>query len=367
MTCNCKDRESFRVFVRNGFSVVELVCSIAIIMAVVGLILPSIQKVREASRNTVCLGNLQRIGLAAINYESGMQKLPPGNLGFDDVVIGEETITTEWQENSASKFYWKNAQHTSSLALLLPFVEQKSLYDSFPPELSSRRLYGDYPNVPHSWIGEWSNVESGMQVSISEFFCPSDDLSNGIKSVAIIGSQPVYILGKGNIGTEGYLAMSIENNEFHSTNYIGCAGAYSGGRIPDKTLGAYRGALGCRDQMKLADIRDGTTNTILFGEALGSINETERLASFVWMFGSIGRGRGGLPWGKLSHPPAPDRLLFGDWKDSHIAAFGSKHPSTTNVAFVGGASKTVTRAIDLKVWYGLCGIRDGLSFTSDDL
>src|SRR6516165_4085437 len=103
---------------RRGFTLIELLVVIAIIAILIGLLLPAVQKIRDAAARMQCSNNLHQLALAAHNYASANEKLPPGSLG---------AAPASQTAKDGSGTFW-NYQHIGCLALLLPYIEQDNLY-----------------------------------------------------------------------------------------------------------------------------------------------------------------------------------------------------------------------------------------------
>src|SRR3712207_4242376 len=101
---------------RHGFTLIELLVVIAIIAILIGLLLPAVQKIREAANRMKCSNNLKQVGLAMMNYESAMQSFPPA--------AGPLPIRP-------SGFPTSGTQRPSTQALILPYVEQANKYNQF--------------------------------------------------------------------------------------------------------------------------------------------------------------------------------------------------------------------------------------------
>src|SRR4051794_37454374 len=109
---------------RPAFTLIEMLVVIAIIVTLMGLLLPAIQKAREAANRTKCQSNLRQLGLAAIQCHDAFKRLPPvfGVYGGKSTARGLVNLNNPTGAYPASAFYH-----------LLPYVEQKGAYDRLPP------------------------------------------------------------------------------------------------------------------------------------------------------------------------------------------------------------------------------------------
>src|SRR4051794_10009280 len=98
---------------RSAFTLIELLVVIAIIALLMALLLPAIQKVREAANKMICASNIRQLAVAAHNYHADFQKLPPAELGTP-VPNPYRTALTQ-------------CQYVSCLAVLLPYLEQDNV------------------------------------------------------------------------------------------------------------------------------------------------------------------------------------------------------------------------------------------------
>jgi prepilin-type N-terminal cleavage/methylation domain-containing protein/prepilin-type processing-associated H-X9-DG protein len=336
-----------------GFTLIELLVVIAIIGVLIALLMPAVQKVREAANRANCASNLKQIGLACHHYHDAQGRLPPGELGV--------------KPPGAS--YSNNWQHVGALAFLLPYLEQDDLYKQL-------ELKVPYPNGPNRlWDCTWPNSLSGdpnaawwkdqrnptqgptnlslAQTKIKTFRCPSDDpYANTVGTFVALYS---YNKTDASFGVMGYTyPAGTIGDSLGRTNYVGCAGAFGNGTSTFWTQ--WIGVLANSQSVTLGQVSnlDGTSHTLLFGETLGG-NSVNRDYAFSWMgCGALATGYG-LPQPGLSDPAVDG---FGN--------FGSRHPGVVQFVYVDGSvhplkrGATATRfSDDWYIFQELAGYRDG--------
>jgi hypothetical protein len=206
------------------------------------------------------------------------------------------------------------------------------------------------------------------------FLCPSDSIVDvghvndpGIERLlpSAVGAQPGFLLE-----ADLDLFFAVPTSEFDlkpaPTNYLGCAGAYSGGEIPEnipntmKSMKNYKGVFRSRQSASHHQIRDGTSNTILLGESIGYINNRNRSAPQSWFFGGLFRGHSNLEWESELTPGMPGLELFGDSWYAYPVGLGSMHPGHVNIGRADGSVMALSRAMDWQTLYLLCGMNDGM-------
>jgi prepilin-type N-terminal cleavage/methylation domain-containing protein/prepilin-type processing-associated H-X9-DG protein len=214
---------------RRGFTLIELLVVIAIIAVLIALLLPAVQAAREAARRSQCTNNLKQLGLAVANYHTTNDCFPPGGFNARRATNGlmAGTPYSAW----------------SCFASMLPFMEQTALYNSINFSFGSGQ--GDA-------VGSFIQ-STVLATRISSMICPSASLP-GLGNINGLG---LNILAPG----DSYFGSVGSSLEFDATRSV----------QPPNGVFFYQGpAIGVRD------VRDGTSNTIAFGEfRIGDFNTSK--------------------------------------------------------------------------------------------
>jgi prepilin-type N-terminal cleavage/methylation domain-containing protein/prepilin-type processing-associated H-X9-DG protein len=207
---------------RAAFTLVELLVVIAIIGVMVGLLLPAVQAAREAARRMSCSNNMKQLGLALHNYHDTFQKFPyrQGGTAGATATAGNQT-------------------RGSGLTMLLPFIEQNSLYDQIRVPLTFNGV--DYPAFGDNAAD--ASVYPHWSFDIPSFICPS--------------SPRLKLLGGGRFGLVHY-GLSGGDSSIFITHRAPSSAANATNRV--------RGPFGRLTSRRFADLLDGTSNTIMIGE-----------------------------------------------------------------------------------------------------
>jgi prepilin-type N-terminal cleavage/methylation domain-containing protein/prepilin-type processing-associated H-X9-DG protein len=201
---------------RRGFTLIELLVVIAIIAVLIGLLLPAVQKVREAAGRAKCQNNLKQIALACHNYESANRYFPAGQ--GDPPVNGGDA--------------------PSMLAVVLPYMEQASLYNLF--DLTS--------NVNNS-VSNWN----ARTQEVGPYICPSDT-QEGYLDPLRLSNPPTGVTSNGITGRSNYMACIGKTADSRS-NDLNKVGVFNFQVVNNKTT-----------HTNVTDIPDGTSNTALLSE-----------------------------------------------------------------------------------------------------
>jgi prepilin-type N-terminal cleavage/methylation domain-containing protein/prepilin-type processing-associated H-X9-DG protein len=289
---------------QSGFTLIELLVVIAIIAVLIALLLPAVQSAREAARRMQCTNNLKQLGLAAMNYESANACYPP-----DSTFLS--TLANAVQPTGGTDM--------GVLVRMLPFYEQAPLYNAY--NLLTNR--GHPSNITIAGVG------------LSSLWCPSDPGITtmwNLSSPAPGGHEPTLAAAFGYTLPPG--------TWYQAQASYGPAGGCTGIDLPSAANGIiYRVGI-----TRLADVTDGTSNTLLLTEkAVGWVPPAlvqSNLQIFLW------NDAGDLT-ADTEFAPNPWRYALPGAYAGIVAdnAPSSMHPGGLNAAFGDGSVRFIKDSI----------------------
>ena len=323
---------------RFGFTLIELLVVIAIIAILIGLLLPAVQKVREAAARTQCSNNQKQLCLAAHNYQDAQQILPPSVM--QGPFVG---AIDNYNQNFGPNW----------AVLILPFIEQGAMYNQVQTSVQNYMINGD---------ANWRSIRGNR---IKTYICPSDigsevpnNRAGGNWARGSYGANA----GPGMHWNAGTVGVANKNGgTWQDHNPSGFASEY----YPSWTAGwSGGGAMVVNGGTKLHTLADGTSTTILFDELRIGWNANDIRGT--WAMGqagaSISAGNGRID------TPTPNISLSG-WDDiqgcqdnpgigmgccgcnSWQVTAKSRHSGGVMTGFADGSVRFISNSVSQRTWF----------------
>lgn len=315
-----------RISSRNrAFTLIELLVVIAIIAILIALLVPAVQKVREAAARTQCINNLKQIGLAFQSYHDANKALPRGLV---------------WGGGNTAYYSFPRSNW---LPLIFPFVEQDAAWKQLPhPQMEQLQW--------QPWFSAEATAANGpTRVLMNVFLCPSDNgafFNTQAWGVFTFGNYHVFF-GGDNLGQATTIPLSLS------------------------------GAFGINFGAKLQQISDGTSNTMIMGEYLRSRGASNDQRGLHW---GDQPGYGHIYATSNPNTSTPD-IIYQGWCDhqpslnmpcisgnsgpDNTAASRSRHAGGVNALLGDGSVRFIGNGISNTTWRAAVTIAGGEAINLD--
>ena len=315
---------------RFAFTLVELLVVITIIGILIALLLPAVQAAREAARRMQCTNNLKQIGLALASYESSARAFPMG-------------------------VYWSSTSGTSGgrngwVIAILPYLELKNIYESLNL-------------IPTSGWSCYGGVNDAVYTNnLAAYRCPSDDAGT-------------YSSGPHQLSRSNYVGCFSPDGTLVEKSAYPKRFSYDPG--PTTNPATARAIFNWNISRLVADVSDGTSNTIAVSETIAGKNGDLRgcwWEEYGYSYSNARTPNSSIPdsvWSSAvpygcceSTPDAPCDGSSPFWSTENYAA-RSRHPGGVNGCLLDGSVHFIFDQIDLAAWHALGSIDGGEPITGD--
>jgi prepilin-type N-terminal cleavage/methylation domain-containing protein/prepilin-type processing-associated H-X9-DG protein len=349
---------------RRGFTLIELLVVIAIIAILIGLLLPAVQKVREAAARTKCMNNLRQIGLAVYNYESSYSSLPPAYVSvFGSVPAGAQQQLRDYIKPGTTGALVADYSHQGFFAILLPFIEQANVLT-----LAS----GGY-NTHQDW--DFVTNQPATSTRIPTFECPSSTADHIVNPDPYTLSDTKTPAGTFTPATADYYAVTRSNNVAAVWQAVGLSAPAA--------ASDFNSVLTVNQRTLISAIPDGLSNTLMLGESgarqegwAGGAQYSD--AQHLGFLGGAWAGEsnnivcagtrgpiiaGQKPAGKVtSAAQVAGAIAVNGWNQGELYSF---HSGVCNVVMGDGSVRSLKGDISLSVLFRLAARADGYPVDPD--